>query len=42
VNNGLLVFSFVFFLILIYFTMLVLSPDQKPARKPSEFWKKYP
>ncbi|WP_337232649.1 hypothetical protein, partial [Vibrio cholerae] len=26
VNNGLLVFSFVFFLILIYFTMLVLSP----------------
>lgn len=29
VNNGLLAFSFVFFLVLLYFTMLVLSPDQK-------------
>jgi type II secretory pathway component PulF len=29
VNNGLLVFSFIFALILLYFTMMVLSPDQK-------------
>lgn len=29
VNNGLLAFSFVVFLLLLYITMLVLSPDQK-------------
>jgi general secretion pathway protein F len=42
VNNGLLVFSFVFILVLIYFTMMVLSPDQKTRTQAFAMLEKVP
>lgn len=42
VNNGLLIFSFVFFLILLYFTMLVLSPDPKTRTQAFGILEKVP
>lgn len=42
VNNGLLVFSFIFTLVLIYFTMLVLSPDQKTRTQAFKMLEKVP
>lgn len=42
VNNGLLIFSFVFMLVLIYFTMMVLSPDQKTRTQAFAMLEKVP
>lgn len=42
VNNGLLFFSFIFFLVMIYFTMLVLSPDQKTRTQAFGILEKVP
>jgi len=42
VNNGLLAFSFVFILVLIYFTMMVLSPDQKTRTQAFAMLEKVP
>ncbi|HEX4843353.1 MAG TPA: type II secretion system F family protein [Limnobacter sp.] len=42
VNNGLLVFSFVFVLFLLYFTMMLLSPDPKVKTQALHMLEKFP